>query len=71
MSESLQVNVKPVKGDILSRKVELKLQGLLLQALQEMSYDRREEMAQTIRDIIEQRLVKDKYLPEWWFERKF
>lgn len=58
-----------VTHDIPKKQVNFKLQGLLLNALQDMARDRREDIPQVIKDILEQRLVKDGYLPEWYFTR--
>jgi len=58
-----------VTHDIPRKQVTMRLQGLLLMALQDMANDRREEINQVLKDIIEQRLVKDGYLPDWWFNR--
>lgn len=58
-----------VTHDIPKKQVQFKLQGLLLLGLQDMAHDRREDIGQVIKDIIEQRLVKDGYLPEWYFTR--
>lgn len=58
-----------IRHDIQKKQVSFKLQGLLLNALMDMSRDRQEEIPQVIKDILEQRLVKDGYLPEWWFHR--
>lgn len=58
-----------IRHDIPKKQVQFKLQGLLLNALEEMASDRREDIPQVLKDIIEQRLVKDGYLPDWWFHR--
>ena len=58
-----------VSRDIPKKQVNFKLQGLFLLALEDMARDRREEVAQVIKDILEQRLVKDGYLPDWYFKR--
>jgi hypothetical protein len=59
-----------VSHDIPKKQVTFKLQGLVLIALEDMARDRRESITQVLKDIIEQRLVKDQYLPGWWFENK-
>lgn len=59
-----------VTHDIPKKQVQFKLQGLLLIGLEEMAKDRKETIPQVIKDILEQRLVKDGYLPEWYFSRR-
>jgi len=59
-----------VSHDIPKKQVTFKLQGLVLIALEDMAKDRKESVTQVLKDIIEQRLVKDQYLPGWWFENK-
>lgn len=60
-------NTKVGSGKII---LKTQLQGMLLTAIEQMAYDRRIEMGDLIKEIVEQRLVKDGYLPEWWFQRK-
>lgn len=59
-----------VTHDIQKKQVQFKLQGLLLSGLEDMARDRKESIPQVIKDILEQRLVKDGYLPEWYFSRR-
>lgn len=59
-----------VTHDIPKKQVKFQLQGLLLNALMDMASDRRESVPQVIKDILEQRLLRDGYLPEWYFHRR-
>lgn len=59
-----------VTHDIPKKQVNFKLQGLVLSALMSMAADRKESIPQLLKSIIEQRLHKDGYLPEWYFQRK-
>ena len=59
-----------VTHDIPKKQVQFRLQGLLLLGLQEMASDRREDIPALIKSILEQRLLKDGYLPEWYFHRQ-
>lgn len=59
-----------VTHDIPKKQVNFKLQGLLLNGLMGMARDRKESLPQLIKSIIEQRLHKDGYLPEWYFSRR-
>lgn len=59
-----------IHHDIPKKQVNFRLQGLLLNGLMDMARDRRETIPQVIKDIIEQRLLRDGYLPEWYFSRK-
>lgn len=58
-----------IHHDIPKKQVKFQLQGLLLIAVEQMARDRRVSVEDCLKDIIEHRLVKDGYLPEWWFTR--
>lgn len=67
-----QAKVKTtVTSDIpLKKRFEVQLQGLFLTGLENFAKDRGLSPAQAFKEILEQRLLREGYLPEWWLERK-
>lgn len=60
-----------VTSDIpLKKRFEVQLQGLFLTGFESFAKDRGLSSSQAFKEIIEQRLLKEGYLPEWWLERK-
>lgn len=53
------------------KKYQIELQGLMLFALQDYAKKKKITESQAIRDILEFRLVKDGWLPNWWYTRRF
>lgn len=48
----------------------MQLQGEVLLAFREALSDRNERPNQLIMDLLEEFLMREKYLPEWWLTRK-
>lgn len=51
------------------KHLKIQLQGLMLNAFEDALKDRGETPKQLITDLLEAYLVKEKYLPDWWFTR--
>ncbi len=67
-----QAKVKAtVTSDIpLKKRFEVQLQGLFLTGLENFAKERGLSTSAAFKEILEQRLLRDGYLPEWWLERK-
>lgn len=66
-----ECKVKELTADTLTkRKFEVQLQGVLCQAFNDALRDRQETPKQLLVDLLEQFLLKEKYLPDWWLSRK-
>jgi hypothetical protein len=69
-SDSVKVK-STITSDIpLKKRFEVQLQGLFLTGLEDFAKDRGLSSASAFKEILEQRLIKEGYLPEWWLERK-
>lgn len=63
------VKVRTTHDRLGKRSHQFQLQGMLLNAVDDCLKDRKETFQQYITDLIEADLVKNKYLPNWWYER--
>jgi predicted DNA binding CopG/RHH family protein len=66
-----QQNVKVVvKADGLQRiRLEMRLQGQIVNAIEDCLNARGETMQQYLKDLLEKDLMKEGYLPDWWHTR--
>ena len=53
------------------KRYQIQLQGLMLYALQDFAKKNNITETQAIADILSFRLVKDGWLPNWWYTRQF
>lgn len=63
------VKVKVTHDRLVKKIFRIQLQGLMLNAIDDCIKDRGETYQQYLTDLLEKDLVKEKYLPDWWFER--
>ena len=69
-SDSVKVK-STITSDIpLKKRFEVQLQGLFLTGLENFAKDRGLSSASAFKEILEQRLIKEGYLPDWWLERR-
>lgn len=65
------IKVKELTGVTLQKKkYQIELQGVMLFAIQDYARKNNITEGQAIRDILEYRLVKDGWLPNWWYTRR-
>lgn len=63
------VKSKLIPGTRQKQEFKIRLQGMLLYAFQDYCNKRSLSMEQAMRELLESKLVEQRYLPEWWWER--